>query len=78
VSIANDGALDDVSKFYFTNTRLHKRLLGDEYSALPYVLSGTVHTNSQVLRLMVFDTRESKKRTMNGIPFFAILKICST
>ena len=34
------------------------RLLGDNSSVLPYVLSGTIHTNGQVLQLMAFDTRQ--------------------
>jgi hypothetical protein len=42
------------------------RLLGDNSSVLPYVLSGTIRTNGQVLQLMAFDTRKTKQRTTNG------------
>jgi hypothetical protein len=34
------------------------RLLGDNSSVSPYVLSGTIRTNGQVLQLMAFDTRK--------------------
>jgi hypothetical protein len=42
------------------------RLLADNSSVLPYILSGTIRTNGQVLQLMAFDTRKPKQRTTNG------------